>query len=366
MRPLVNQLVLWSALLVVLPAQAKTKLAVMDLSDQTRTLDTNVRESLTDALRTQLAGSGQFIVIDKSRQAAALKKLIAEQKKESYKACYDNRCQVPLGQALAADSILRTRLTKVGSSYVLNAELVDLEKEAVTTAAQAQVAAVPRAGRDDRLLQAISSVARQLTGGEAVPAPVPVPVPAPRPATPDPGVTSNPNTYDGAFARPAQRAETAEEIAAREARTRELREQQQRQAEEARLQAQARAGQDELRKRRSTYLIYGWLSVITGGLIAASGVYYVAGKARSQRDEANQATSPEELKTSADEAKKSQTTGGVLIGLGGAAVGLGALLILLAPKAVDRPVNVAGTKLDRLPSGGVTTSGVLVRWGGRF
>ena len=64
-------------------AQARPKLAVMSLQDQTRTLSSSVVDALTDALRTQLAHTGRYVVIDKSSQAAALKQLVAEQKTRS-------------------------------------------------------------------------------------------------------------------------------------------------------------------------------------------------------------------------------------------------------------------------------------------
>jgi len=165
-RPICALLALVAALATPQLARAKkAKLAVMTIADATRTLGSSLRDGLTDALRGKLAASGRFIVIDKSRQAAALRKLVKAQKKASYKKCYSSKCQIPLGQALAADTILRTKITRVGSSYLLNAELVDLAKEAVTGAAQAKVRVRPRRSRDDRLLRAVGDIAYKLTDG---------------------------------------------------------------------------------------------------------------------------------------------------------------------------------------------------------
>ena len=147
-------------------AQEQAKLAVMTLEDRTGDLSAQLIDDLTDYLRTQVARRGKFIVIDKSRQAEAIKKIAGDARKESYKACYDEKCQIPLGQALSADTILRVKLTRIGSTYQLNAEIVDLAKEAVDPgmAGLVEIPANPSKGRDDRLLQGMRRVARQIAG----------------------------------------------------------------------------------------------------------------------------------------------------------------------------------------------------------
>jgi hypothetical protein len=354
-----------AVLLVASPALAKPKLAVMEIQDA-QGLGAALVESLTDSLRSLLARSGQFIVIDKSRQAAALRKLITAQKRESYKACYDNRCQIPLGQALAADSILRTKLTRVGSQYLLIAELVDLEKEAVTSAAQAQLAVQPTYGRDDRLLQGVLSIARQLSGdstlglGGAGTSSGSGDRPIAPPAEPRGG-----GTVAILNTRPPPPAESPADLQIREERARQARLEQEQRALEARQQRQAVAGADEIRRTRINRLAWGWLGAITGSILAAAGFYYVYGKGGSERDEADKATSPSDLKSHADAAKSAQTTGWVCVGFGAAAAAGGLALILTAPRLVQ-PVNVAGAKLDRIPSAGAGAQAFLVRWGGRF
>lgn len=167
MRYLIS-LMLLSMLLcpVVATAQERAKLAVMTLEDRTGDLSGQLIDDLSDYLRTQVARRGTFIVIDKSRQAEALKRVVGEARRESYKACYDEKCQIPLGQALSADTILRVKLTRIGSTYQLNAEIVDLAKEAVDPgmAGLVEIPANPKEGRDDRLLQGMRHVARQIAG----------------------------------------------------------------------------------------------------------------------------------------------------------------------------------------------------------
>jgi hypothetical protein len=104
----------------------------MEIEDQAGKLGKEVAARGTDYLRATLNATKAFIVIDKSRQAEALMTVIVDNKKESYKDCYNQSCQIPLGQALAADTILRTSITRLASFCTLSSELVDLEKEAAT------------------------------------------------------------------------------------------------------------------------------------------------------------------------------------------------------------------------------------------
>jgi hypothetical protein len=348
-------------------ADSRSKVAVMTLADGTRTLSRSVVDALTDALRTQLAQSGRYIVIDKSRQAAVLRQLIVEQKKESYRECYDSSCQIPLGQALAADSILRTKLTRVGSSYLLLAELVDLAKEAVTRAAQARVRARPASGRDDRLLGAVTTLVRQLTGVQAR-------------GFVGLGSIGRGRGGGGTGFIHGLRPPPSAEDRARRRRLREeqraqrraeyIRRREERQAETKRLRAERereyriqRARADLVRSRRLR-LVYGWMAIVTGGILGATGAYYATGKVAADEEAAESAESPDALSKAADDASKHRTTGYVLAGIGAAGVGVGLYLVLSAPKL--RPLRVSSVELDRVPLGGATDGGFAVSWGGRF
>jgi len=150
-----------------LHAEDRIVLAVMTLEDGTdERLPARLIDNLTDYLRTQIATRGKFVVIDKSRQAAALRKMVGDARKESYKACYDSQCQIPLGKALSADTVLRVKLTRIGSTYQLSAEMVDLASESVDpgAAASVEITALPKQGREDRLLQGVRVIARQIAG----------------------------------------------------------------------------------------------------------------------------------------------------------------------------------------------------------
>jgi len=116
----------------------KPKIAVMEIEDTAQRFDAALIENATEILRSKLTATGRFVVIDKSRQHEKLKSLIKEEKRESYKECYDQKCQIPLGQALAADTILRSSISCINQNCVLSSELVDLAKEAAIRGGSAE------------------------------------------------------------------------------------------------------------------------------------------------------------------------------------------------------------------------------------
>ena len=153
-----------SAPVVLSPTGRVPRLAVMDIEDRSETLKPKILSDLTEYLRARITATGKFMVIDRSRQGKALKVIMKREKSESYKDCYSKQCQVPLGQALSADSIARASLTRIGGTYALSIEIVDLAKEATVAGAIAECAASPRKGVEERLLKVVREVATTLAG----------------------------------------------------------------------------------------------------------------------------------------------------------------------------------------------------------
>jgi len=151
-------LVFWLICFSFFMLAAKPKLAVMAIDDQSGKMTEKVKEAATTLLRMNLSSSGEFIVIDESRQQKVLKDIIKEKKKESYQKCYDEKCQIPLGQALSADTILRSTVTELGGVFLLGVELVDLAKEAAVKAANAEFD-----GTEKGILAAVKKVVNDIT-----------------------------------------------------------------------------------------------------------------------------------------------------------------------------------------------------------
>ena len=134
----------------------KLKLAVMEFEDRSGTLSEKTLSDATEYIRSAFVASNKFIVIAKERQD---KVMIAEMKKESYKLCNDKNCQIPLGQALSADTILRTSINSLGGVYIITSELIDLAKEATVVGAKQNFD-----GSEASLVSALDKIAEQIAG----------------------------------------------------------------------------------------------------------------------------------------------------------------------------------------------------------
>lgn len=137
----------------------KLKLAVMEFEDRSGTLSEKTLSDATEYIRSAFVASNKFIVIAKERQE---KVMITEMKKESYKLCNDKNCQIPLGQALSADTILRTSINSLGGVYVITAELIDLAKEATVVGAKQNFD-----GSEASLVSALDKIVEQIAAAHA-------------------------------------------------------------------------------------------------------------------------------------------------------------------------------------------------------
>jgi hypothetical protein len=127
-------------------------IAVFDLEDPRKSLGAGDVEQLTDYFAVQLSTLG-FKVVPRSQ----IKGQLASEKQETYKACYDEGCQIELGKAVAAQKSVATKLIKMGSTCALTATMYDLRTETTDIAASVDT----RCGQDE-LLAGLKQLARQL------------------------------------------------------------------------------------------------------------------------------------------------------------------------------------------------------------
>lgn len=132
----------------------KLRLAVMEFEDRNGTLSKQLLSDATEYLRSALTSANKYTVIAKERQEQAM---IKEMKKESYKECNDKNCQIPLGQALSADTILRTTITRLGKTFIIASELIDLAKEATIVGAREKYD-----GSEESLSVALDNIAEKV------------------------------------------------------------------------------------------------------------------------------------------------------------------------------------------------------------
>lgn len=108
--------------------------AVFAIEQRGAALSAQARAGLTDYVSTRLAASGRARVVPQ----AELKRALAEQKKASYEACYDESCQLEIGREVAAQQTLATRIQKLGGVCVVSLTIFDLASAASVAASTAE------------------------------------------------------------------------------------------------------------------------------------------------------------------------------------------------------------------------------------
>jgi hypothetical protein len=136
-------------------AERKPIVAVFGIEDRGAKLDAAVLANLTSYLASRLTASGAFEVIPQDR----LRQALVARKKESYRGCYAQSCQIEIGQELAASKALSTQVLAVGSQCLTTASLYDLRR---ATAGQAATAKGPCG--EDGLVAALERVVAELAG----------------------------------------------------------------------------------------------------------------------------------------------------------------------------------------------------------
>ncbi len=133
------------------PAQV---VAVFDIQNQTSQFDAKLLSQLNDYLVSQLSRSGQFRVVPRQQLQASM----LQMKKESYRHCYDQACQIEMGRAVSAQTALVTKIMKLNPGCMLSATLYDLRAETTEAGANAKSACTL-----EGLMTAANQVVAQLT-----------------------------------------------------------------------------------------------------------------------------------------------------------------------------------------------------------
>jgi TPR repeat protein len=141
----------------------KAVVAVFEIMDRSpKPLKRPALEQLTEYLGAKLGESGRFLIVPTSQ----LREQLASAKKESYKSCFDQACQIEIGKAVAAEKSLQSELLHIGKTCVLKSSLYDLRTEVGERSASRKTAC-----EEDALLEAVEGVAAQLLGASATEGP---------------------------------------------------------------------------------------------------------------------------------------------------------------------------------------------------
>jgi len=138
-------------------ASAKTSIvAVFDIEVRRVKLDRTVLDVLSDYLASQIASSGKYQIVPRDQ----LKQRLVAQKKKSYKSCFKQSCQIEIGQELAAEKSLATRIMRIGAKCIVSITLYDLRK--ATTEAGATAAGECS---EAAIMASIDKVVNKIIGG---------------------------------------------------------------------------------------------------------------------------------------------------------------------------------------------------------
>jgi len=129
---------------------------VFELELRNVRLKASMAKILRDYLSDRLAATGRYRVVPGDKTRAALNR----EQLRTKSSCFAKSCQIRIGQALAADRSLSTRVMRIGRRCTVTATLYNLETQVTEKGASA------KAGCGEETLQgAIEQVVRQLTGG---------------------------------------------------------------------------------------------------------------------------------------------------------------------------------------------------------
>jgi hypothetical protein len=134
--------------------------AIFNIEAKLVALRPKVLLALSDYLATQLAASGAYRLIPRDQ----LKRRLSTEKRASYKACYEQSCQIEIGRELAAQKCLAAKIIKLGKVCTVSLELYDLR-----SATTERVASRKGGCREEDLTASIDAAVLQLVGGRKEP-----------------------------------------------------------------------------------------------------------------------------------------------------------------------------------------------------
>jgi TPR repeat protein len=136
MRRLLASLATLTALAAPAAARADAGppvVAVFDVEARGVKLAADVLDRLSSYVTGRVGEGGRFQVVPRDQ----IKARLVQKKKESYKQCYAQSCQIELGQELAAQKTLATQVLKLGSQCKVGVTLFDLSRATTEDAANA-------------------------------------------------------------------------------------------------------------------------------------------------------------------------------------------------------------------------------------
>jgi hypothetical protein len=136
-------------------ARSRFIVAVFDIQDASQQLKRDTLDQLTDYLCTSVSKEAGYRVVPRQQ----LRERLLDEKKESYKVCYDESCQIELGKAISAQKSLATKIIRIGGRCAITSSLYDLKTETTERSASERTDC-----SDGGLMDGMDRIARQLAG----------------------------------------------------------------------------------------------------------------------------------------------------------------------------------------------------------
>jgi hypothetical protein len=115
----------------------KLTLAVMAL--ESNSLNEDELTVLSSRIESTLLSSRLYTIVERSR----MEQILAEQGFQTSGACEEQSCKIEMGRLLSVDQLVIGNVGMIGSNYVLNLKLVDVESGSIVRSAYSELASSP-------------------------------------------------------------------------------------------------------------------------------------------------------------------------------------------------------------------------------
>jgi hypothetical protein len=129
--------------------------AVFAIENKGARVSRGALDRLSDYLAERLAASGAYQVVPRDQ----IRQRLGKERRQSYRDCYAQSCQIEIGKELAASKSLAAQLMKIGRGCVLTVALYDLRTAATERGATARGACT-----EDALVTLVDRAVAELTG----------------------------------------------------------------------------------------------------------------------------------------------------------------------------------------------------------
>ena len=147
----------WFFLASLFAQETKMTVAVMEL-DAKEGVSVGVASIISDYLRTQIVNTDKFTMVTRENMETILK-----EQNFQISGCTSQECIIQVGQLLGVRKMFTGSIGKVGTTYLINLKLINIETGKIEKAEPEKVKS------EDELLSAVSNLANKMAGLSTTP-----------------------------------------------------------------------------------------------------------------------------------------------------------------------------------------------------